>query len=184
VKPIFDVSTKLEEVDRYVTWEEAKGLAGLTYGELVEIQDLLLKVDKTITEIAAKAGLVNEDGKIELAFDPQRRLMVVDVVGTLDECRFTYDGLHVSKEIARQFYRKTEWYRDVEEAKKKAKEEGVEDWKKLVKNNPPKLEPTLKTIIKEMYMATANELTNRRLFTVPSLTEAIGKYRNYQIQIE
>ena len=26
--------------------------------------------------------------------------MVVDVVGTLDECRFTYDGMHVSKEIA------------------------------------------------------------------------------------
>ena len=33
--------------------------------------------------------------------------MVVDVVGTLDECRFTYDGVHVSKEIARQFYKKT-----------------------------------------------------------------------------
>src|SRR4030043_950587 len=32
-KPILDVSTKLEEGDRYVTWEEAKGLAGLTYEE-------------------------------------------------------------------------------------------------------------------------------------------------------
>ncbi|MGQ9596666.1 MAG: hypothetical protein ACUVQY_01585 [Thermoproteota archaeon] len=46
--------------------------------------------------------------------------MVVDVVGTLDECRFTYEELHVSKEVAREFYRKTECYRDVEEAKRKA----------------------------------------------------------------
>ena len=31
----------------------------------------------------------------------KRRLMVVDVLGTLDECRFTLDGLPVSKEIAK-----------------------------------------------------------------------------------
>ncbi len=29
-KPIFDVSTKLEETDRYVTWQEAQKIAGLT----------------------------------------------------------------------------------------------------------------------------------------------------------
>jgi phosphoribosylaminoimidazole-succinocarboxamide synthase len=178
-KPIFDVSTKLEEKDRYVTWEEAKGLAGLTYGEVVEIQNLLLKVDKTITEIASKADLVNEDGKIELAFDPLRKLMVVDVVGTLDECRFTYNGLHVSKEIARQYYRKTEWFRDVEEAKKKAEKEGIEDWKKLCKTQPPKLDPTLKSIISQMYMATANELTRKNMFDVTDLADIVEKYRKY-----
>jgi phosphoribosylaminoimidazole-succinocarboxamide synthase len=179
VKPIFDVSTKLEEGDRYVTWEEAKGLAGLTYGEVVEIQDLLLKIDKTITEIASRGGLVNEDGKIELAFDPKRRLMVVDVVGTLDECRFTYNGLHVSKEIARQFYRKTGWYRDVEEAKKRVKMAGIQDWRKACKSSPPKLDLTLKTIISEMYLAAANDLTNRKLFNVPNLMQVIKKYRDY-----
>ncbi len=143
-KPIFDVSTKLEEGDRYVSWKEAQQIAGLTDKELDEVKNLLLKVDETITEIAAHANLVNEDGKIELAFDPQRKLMVVDVVGTLDECRFTYNGLHVSKEIARQHYKNTKWYRELEEAKKKAKEQGVEDWKKLVKTKPPKLDLTLK----------------------------------------
>jgi phosphoribosylaminoimidazole-succinocarboxamide synthase len=178
-KPIFDVSTKLEDKDRYVTWEEAKGLAGLTYGEVVEIRDLLLRVDKMITELATRAGLVNEDGKIELAFDPLRRLMVVDVVGTLDECRFTYDGLHVSKEIARQYYRKTEWYRDVEEAKKRAEKEGISDWKKLVKAKPPKLDSTLRTIISEMYMATANELAEKRMFDVSRLLDIVVEYRKY-----
>ncbi|MEM3613500.1 MAG: phosphoribosylaminoimidazolesuccinocarboxamide synthase, partial [Candidatus Bathyarchaeia archaeon] len=124
-KPIFDVSTKFEESDRYLTWREAQQLASLTDNELEEIKSVLLKVDETITEIAAKAGLVNEDGKIELAFDEKRRLMVADVVGTLDECRFTYQGLHVSKEIARIYYRQTEWAKEVEQAKQKAKEQGV-----------------------------------------------------------
>lgn len=176
-KPIFDVSTKLEDKDRYVTWEEAKGIAGLTYGEVVEIQDLLLKVDKLITELATRADLVNEDGKIELAFDPSRKLMVVDVVGTLDECRFTYGGLHVSKEIARQHYRKAEWYKAVEEAKKNAEKEGIADWKKLVKTQPPKLDPTLKTTISQIYLATANEITDRRIFDVSNLADTIKKYR-------
>ena len=88
-KPIFDVSTKLEQTDRYISWEEAKKITGLTDQELDQIKEVLSKVNELITEIAARAGLVNEDGKIELAFDDQRRLMVVDVVGTLDECRFT-----------------------------------------------------------------------------------------------
>ncbi|MDH5771267.1 MAG: phosphoribosylaminoimidazolesuccinocarboxamide synthase [Candidatus Bathyarchaeota archaeon] len=178
-KPIFDASTKLEEKDRYVTWEEAQRIAGLTYKEVEEAKVLLLKVDEMITRIASKAGLENEDGKIELAFDPERRLMVVDVVGTLDECRFTYDGLHVSKEIARQFYRKTDWYRDVEEAKKRAETEGVRDWRKLCKSNPPKLDPILKSIISGMYTAATNGLTKRKAFDVPQLTEVIRKYRDH-----
>jgi len=178
-KPIFDVSTKLEEKDRYVTWEEAQRIAGLTEEDVEEIKDLLLEVDGKITQISSKAGFENEDGKIELAFDPERMLMVVDVVGTLDECRFTYNGLHVSKEIARKFYRKTNWYRDVEKAKKRAEIEGVEDWRELCKSNPPMLDPILKIIISELYKAAANELTNQKLFDVPSLTEAIEKYRNY-----
>ena len=178
-KPIFDVSTKLEEGDRYVSWAEAQRIAGLTDGELDEVKALLLEVDGLISELAGRAGLVNEDGKIELAFDPSRRLMVVDVVGTLDECRFTYDGLHVSKEIARQYYRKTDWFRDVEEAKKKAEKEGIEDWKKLCKTKPPKLDPALRNIISQMYLATANELTKKKMFAVPKLADIIKEYEKY-----
>jgi len=178
-KPIFDVSTKLEEKDRYVTWEEAKGLAVLTYGEVVEVQSLLLKVDNVISELADRAGLVNEDGKIELAFDPERRLMVVDIVGTLDECRFTYDGLHVSKEIARQFYRKTSWYMDVEEAKKRAEKEGTDEWKRLSKSKPQDLDSTLKRLISQMYKAAANAISERELFASSRLGDIIQQYKQY-----
>jgi phosphoribosylaminoimidazole-succinocarboxamide synthase len=173
------VSTKLEETDRYVTWEEAKQIAGLTSQETVSIKTVLSKVNKVISKIASRAGLENEDGKIELAFDNERRLMVVDVVGTLDECRFTYDGVHVSKEIARQFYKKTGWYRDVEEAKKTAETRGVKDWKALCKSQPPKLDEQLKTIISEMYMAAANEIIERKMFAVSSLADIVKKYRIY-----
>jgi len=178
-KPIFDVSTKLEETDRYVTWEEAKKIAGLTMQEVVAVKAVLSRVNGAISCIASHAGLENEDGKIELAFNSERRLMIVDVVGTLDECRFTYNGLHVSKEVARQFYKKTEWYRDVEEAKKTAETQGVKDWKALCKSQPPKLDVQLKTIISEMYMAASNELPDRKLFDAPRLAEVIKKYKEY-----
>jgi len=176
-KPLFDVSTKLEQTDRYVTWDEAKKIAGLTNIELIAVKTVLSKVNDTITEMACHARLENEDGKIELAFDEDRKLMVVDVVGTLDECRFTYEGFHVSKEIARQFYKKTPWYADVEEAKKAAEARGVKDWKTLCKSQPPELDPQLKKFIGQMYMAAANELTNRRLFEVPALAKIITKYK-------
>jgi phosphoribosylaminoimidazole-succinocarboxamide synthase len=178
-KPIFDVSTKLEEADRYITWEEAKKIAGLTKIELISAKTVLAKVDDTITEITCQSKLENQDGKIELAFDNQRKLMVVDVVGTLDECRFTYDGLHVSKEVARQFYKKTGWHRDVEHAKKAAEARGIQDWKSLCQSQPPKLEGQLKTLISEMYMAAANELSRRSLFDAPSLAQIIRRYREY-----
>lgn len=178
-KPIFDVSTKLEETDRYITWIEAKKIAGLTDREVEKMKEVLLKVNNFISNMASEAGLENEDGKIELAFDHTRKLMIVDVVGTLDECRFTYNGLHVSKEIAREFYRKTEWYRDVEEAKKKAEAQGIKDWRTICRSKPPQLDLRLKKIIGEMYMAAANELTKRKLFEAPNLEKVIENYRKY-----
>jgi phosphoribosylaminoimidazole-succinocarboxamide synthase len=176
-KPIFDVSTKLEETDRYVKWTEAQKIADLSDQELTDVKAVLLKADDTITQVASHAGLKNEDGKIELAFNDKRDLMVVDVVGTLDECRFTYGGVHVSKEIARQFYKKTSWYTDLEQAKKDAEAKGIQDWKALCKSQPPKLDPKLKTIISEMYMAAANEMTNHKMFDAPKLSAVIAKYK-------
>jgi len=178
-KPIFDVSTKLEETDRYVTWTEAQKIAGLTNLELAAVKAVLLEADETITKAASNAGLKNEDGKIELAFDDKRKLMLVDVLGTLDECRFTYESVHVSKEVARQFYKKTNWYNDLEQAKKDAEAKGVQDWKSLCKSQPPKLDPKLKTIISQMYMAAANEMTNIRLFDTPKLAKVINAYRDF-----
>jgi phosphoribosylaminoimidazole-succinocarboxamide synthase len=178
-KPIFDVSTKLEETDRYVTWTEAQKIAGLTEKELNDVKSVLQTADDTITKAAKNAKLKNEDGKIELAFDDKRKLMCVDVLGTLDECRFTFNGVHVSKEVARQFYKKTAWYNDLEQAKKEGEAKGVQDWKALCKSQPPKLDPKLKTVISQMYMAAANEISKIKLFDTPKLSKVIAEYQEY-----
>jgi phosphoribosylaminoimidazole-succinocarboxamide synthase len=105
--------------------------------------------------------------------------MVVDVVGTLDECRFTYDGVHVSKEVARQYYKRTEWYNHVLESKEEAERLGVEDWRTLCKSHPPRLDGELERIICEMYKATTNECTGLSLFDSPPLSSVIDRYKSY-----
>ncbi len=175
-KPIYDVSTKLEITDRYITWQEAKEIAHLTDEELQQILDITDRINRLITEEFAKIGLKNEDGKIELAFDPQRRIMVVDVLGTLDECRFTYKGIPVSKEIARLYYRKTPWYHEVEEAKKRDRM----NWKGLVKNPPEPLPPRLKELISLAYRACTNMITGRQWFPgVPPLPGVLEELKAF-----
>ena len=180
-KPFLDVSTKLEETDRYINWEEAQKLAGLTDEETDEIKETLLKTNNLITKIAGKAGLVNEDGKIELAYNTDRELMLVDVLGTLDECRFTYKGIPVSKEIAREYYRNTSWANDVENAKKIAKEKGIKDWRKICRSEPPQLDVDLNRIVSNMYTSTANEFLGRKVFDTLELKEVIRDYLDWRV---
>ena len=45
--------------------------------------------------------------------------------------------------------------------------------------NRRKLPPKLKTIISEMYMAAANEMTGQKLFNAPLLAQVIAEYRDY-----
>ncbi|MFN4226921.1 MAG: phosphoribosylaminoimidazolesuccinocarboxamide synthase [Candidatus Ratteibacteria bacterium] len=174
-KPIIDISTKLETTDRYIKWKEAKEIANLTDDEIEEIKLKTLKINEIITIEAEKIGLINEDGKIEFGFDEKRNLILVDAVGTLDECRFTYNGLPVSKEIARIYYRKTEWFENIEQAKKKDKIE----WKRYVNTVPPKLPEKLTLLISNIYRSYANEITQRKWFDVPPLKEILNEIKNF-----
>ncbi|MGC8962202.1 MAG: phosphoribosylaminoimidazolesuccinocarboxamide synthase, partial [Candidatus Bathyarchaeia archaeon] len=173
-KPILEVSTKLEASDRYISWGEAKRICNLSDGEVDEIKRVTLLVDGVITEEASRIGLINEDGKVEFGFDEERNLILVDAVGTLDECRFTCEGLPVSKEVARIFYRKTEWYRRVEEAKKRDRV----NWKALV-SAPPPMPAELVDLISSLYKAYTNELTCRKWFDTPPLKETVHRIREF-----
>jgi len=176
---LLDISTKLEEIDRYLSTKEAKRMVCLNDLEFKGIEERMEIINKMITSIVERAGLKNEDGKVEFAFTPKRELIVVDVIGTLDECRFTYKGLHVSKEVARQYYKKTRWYRDLLIAKDDAKEKGIIDWKSICKSSPPRLDPRLLEIISNMYEAAANECTALHLFNAPSLSYVMDEYKDY-----
>lgn len=158
--PMLDFSTKLETIDRYISWEEAKGISGIREEEFCEILRITRVINELISREASRVGLINEDGKVEFGFDPQRKIILVDVLGTPDESRFTFDGLPVSKEIARIFYRNTTWFQDVEKAKKM---DNIH-WKEMVKTIPPPLPSRLCKLISMLYQAVANEMTGRVWF--------------------
>ena len=176
--PILDVSTKLEVTDRYITWNEAEKISCMNESEIGNLKNLLNKVNELITSEFAKIGLINEDGKIEVGFDKDRNIVLVDVLGTLDECRFTYKGLPVSKEAARIYYRNTPWYEATEEAKNKDRQ----NWKTICTSKPEPMPSELKTLISQIYCACTNEITGKEWFKdVPALEEimkGVGKWIN------
>jgi len=170
-KPILDVSTKLEETDRYLSWEEARRLSNLDTDQIEEIKSMLLNVSNIITEETEKAGIVNQDGKLEFAMDDRGFIMVVDALGTLDECRFLFNEIALSKEILRKHYRKSKWYKEV----KKAKEKNFKDWKSLMKISPEPLPKELKKAVSQMYQSVANLISGKKFFDVPSLDKIVKK---------
>lgn len=159
-KPIFDVSTKLESTDRYMDWNEAGETSGLDGREVEMMRKTVFAINDLISKEAKKAGLTNEDGKVEFGFDENRKLILLDTIGTLDECRFTFGGVPVSKEILRMHYRGTPWHTQVESAKKT----GGTEWKKLVSERPAKLPNNLRVLMSQLYKASCNEITGREWF--------------------
>ncbi|MEA1912297.1 MAG: phosphoribosylaminoimidazolesuccinocarboxamide synthase [candidate division WOR-3 bacterium] len=168
-EPILDVSTKLEESDRYLSFDEAKNLVHLSSGRINEIKRKLFTVNTLITEEAKRSGITNQDGKLEFGIDDEGSLMVVDALGTLDECRFLFEGFSISKETLRKYYRKTEWFQEV----KRAKEKNKRNWKSLVKTSPPPLPKDLKDTVSSIYQSVANLISNKKFFNVPPLKELV-----------
>ncbi|RUM34346.1 MAG: phosphoribosylaminoimidazolesuccinocarboxamide synthase [Archaeoglobus sp.] len=167
-EPIIEVSTKLESEDRYISWKEAVEISGISESEMDEIKRLTLKMDKLITEETEKTGIKNLDGKFEFAFDENRKIIFVDTVGTPDECRFAMDGVQVSKEILRKYYRQTEWYRLIDSLK------GTdESWREKAK--PPKLPEKIVKVVSDMYKSCCNEITGKRFFDVDSLKDVVRR---------
>ena len=119
-KPIIDITTKLEASDRRLKWDEAKRISGLTDEEVDRIKETVLKINNFLNRRAREIGLEHADGKVEMAFGPNRQLVLVDVCGTLDENRFLLDNFHISKQVLRDFYKKNkpDWCKEFEEAKK------------------------------------------------------------------
>ncbi len=113
-EPFIEVSTKLEKSDRLLDKSTALQLSGLSPSEYEEAREIIIRIDEDIRKSVEPRGLIHVDGKKELAFDEDRKIMLVDVYGTADEDRFwdkaRYDQgefSDLSKEYVRQYYRKT-----------------------------------------------------------------------------
>ena len=129
-KPFLEVTTKFEKFDRNITTEEALEISNITEEELNAIFDVVLKVDALIEREAAKNGLIHVDGKKEFALGPNRKVVLVDTFGTLDEDRWwdaeAYENgecIELSKEFVRTHYIETGHQAEL----KKARDEGTED---------------------------------------------------------
>ena len=128
--PFIESTTKLEEHDSNLTEAEAKKMAGLSDAEYQEIKDTVLKIDVIIAKEASKRGLIHCDGKKEFGYDKDRKLMVLDTFGTLDEDRW-WDAeeyakgniSELSKEFVRQHYRSTGYHAELMKAREKGLKE-------------------------------------------------------------
>ncbi|KOX94606.1 phosphoribosylaminoimidazole-succinocarboxamide synthase [Haloarcula rubripromontorii] len=172
-KPIVEFSTKYEEQDRYLDREAADRIAGTA--DIDRLEELARAVNHIVTQQAAEADLVHEDGKIEcLYYDGEIR--VADVVGTFDENRFSYGGQQVSKEVIRQYHKRTqpEWVEAVSAAKQQADTEGVADWKSLCAESPQPLEENVIQVARDLYCAGTNAYVGGDVFDAPSLDEAVS----------
>jgi phosphoribosylaminoimidazole-succinocarboxamide synthase len=173
-KPFVDFSTKLDHFDRYLSRAEAREISGLSDEQFQSLIDLCMEAALIIRETYEKFGINNEDGKFEFAVDDNGEIVVVDAVGTPDECRFSKNGLTLSKELARIFYRGTEWQKEVEEAKHIYGKE----WRSFVKSRPEKLPPEKLELIANIYRALANTITGRVFFPdAPELDEVLQRLK-------
>jgi len=157
-KPFFEVTTKLEKVDRLLEMKESLVIAGISKSEFEQIKEISLKIDQEINSRVLSRGLIHVDGKKEFAFDENRNLIVVDTFGTPDEDRF-WDAaefkkgryIEKSKEFVRKHYRETGYYERLMQARSKSVEEPA----------IPPLPPDLIRQTSEIYIQLFEDITDQ-----------------------
>ena len=175
-EPIVEFSTKYEEQDRYLDRAEADRIAGAV--DVDDLADVAREVNRLVTDQAEAAGMDHQDGKIECLYY-EGEIRVADVVGTFDENRFSYGGQQVSKEVIRQYHKRTQpaWVAAVSEAKERATAEGVADWKSLCECEPEPLDASVVQLARDLYCAGTNAYVGESAFEAPSIDETVAAVR-------
>lgn len=163
--PHFEVTTKLEPIDRLLTMDEATELSCLDRRQMDEVKEMILKVDEAMQKEIDPRGLLHVDGKKEFAVDSDGRIMVVDTFGTADEDRFWDKDafaqgryLEFSKEFVRQHYRSTGYYDALQAAREtKAGEPAI-----------PPLPPLIIDEVSRLYTTVYQRLTGRPFVPSPA----------------
>ncbi|MFW5983695.1 MAG: phosphoribosylaminoimidazolesuccinocarboxamide synthase [Halobacteria archaeon] len=177
-EPLVEFSTKFEEKDRYLDEDEARRVSGLDDEAFETLRETAHAVNDVITEHANAVGLSHQDGKIECLYH-DGEIKVADVAGTFDENRFLRDGVQISKEFLRQFYKTydPEWVEAVGDAKDEADARDVADWRELCDVQPKPLPGDVSKTASDLYRAGANVYTDRELFDAPSLDDVVDRIR-------
>lgn len=176
-QPFIEMFTKLEDKDRPLSNEEALKISGLTPAQFEEVILKTAKVAEILKSWFGEKGLRLMDGKLEWGLSENDEIILVDAIGP-DEMRLEKNGVQLSKEVLRDYYRHTPWYEDLEKAKAEGERKGFADWKALVQA-PTSLPATLKDHVSKMYQSLVNEVTETRIFEVPSLDQVVKELSAY-----
>ena len=164
-RPVIEFSTKLEERDRYLSYQQAQEISGMSDEEWAELLETVSLIALAIKKIWSDTNIICLDGKVEMAFiegENHRQFMLVDSIGP-DELRLSHNGVELSKECLRKFYRKDQaWFTSLKTAKQKADALGVQDWKSMAlelhPTGPAPLPANIKTPIEMLYRTLTQEL--------------------------
>lgn len=164
--PVIEFMTKLEEIDRFIDESEAKRLAGLSERQLLILKELTLAVNRVITRKAASAGLHHADGKLEFGVSDRGTVILVDVAGTPDENRFTFDGFDISKQIMRNYYAPT------------GLELKIQQWAaagvpRNLWEQPASLPAEFLALASQLYKSLCERWIGERIWSAPSLSEIV-----------
>lgn len=151
-EPCIEFTTKLERFDRPLTHAEAKELAFLNDSEWGNLLTTTKKIANVLKETFLESNIQLWDGKVELALDENRNIVLVDSIGP-DELRLSKNGIQLSKEIIRQHYRNTDWYQKLDEVKEKH----GSLFKQFI-SAPPALPKEFKTAVEELYSVLAESV--------------------------
>jgi phosphoribosylaminoimidazole-succinocarboxamide synthase len=171
-QPLIDMSTKLEETDRYLSLAEARELSFLPDETFDQLFQNALEINRFINKKAEEIGLEHADGKVEFGLNPDGELILVDVCGTLDEDRMLLGDFHVSKQVMRDYYKTTPWYEAIESAKDSG----------LPKNEwpaPPTAPKELIDIVSNMYKSFCEAWTGERIWSAPTIDEVVQSYKAF-----
>lgn len=118
LSPRIEFTTKLERVDRKLNIDEAQEISSLNHYEFESLLSVSSKIAKILNDYVSLSGFILWDGKIEFAIDRKSgEIILVDSL-SIDEMRITFNGVSLSKEILRKYYRDTEWHKTLVREKK------------------------------------------------------------------
>lgn len=166
--PVLQFTSKLESKDRLLNWQEASSMSNLSAHHFEQLVELALDTALALHDLFASRHLELWDGKLEFVFDCQtEQLLLADSVGP-DEVRLLFNGIHLSKEVLRQYYRPTAWYKSLDAARTIAAKNAQEDWQSIcrdqLKQSPKPLPADLKILVDQLYGTLTNEIFARQIF--------------------
>ncbi len=194
-QPVVEFTTKLEAKDRHLTWQEAALLANLSAQQFENLVELASDIALVLHVLFAEKDLELWDGKLEFVFEGNSEtgeILLADSVGP-DELRLLYKGVHLSKEVLRQYYRPSAWAQSVPKAQSMAKENREANWREICRQqldqNPDHIAPDMKKLVDQLYGVITNQLLDYPVYAnypklnefASALKETLAHYRREKI---